>query len=36
MKHYAQIPSYVFKEEMIDSTTILRLDVKEIAGKRRT
>jgi nitroimidazol reductase NimA-like FMN-containing flavoprotein (pyridoxamine 5'-phosphate oxidase superfamily) len=35
MKHYSQKPPYSFTEEMIDRTSILRLDVKEIAGKRR-
>lgn len=35
MKHYAQKPPYAFKEERVDRTTILRLDVKEITGKRR-
>ncbi len=35
MKHYSQKASHVFAEEMMDRTTILRLDVKEIAGKRR-
>ncbi len=35
MRHYGQNPPYSFKEEMIDRTTILRLDVKEITGKRR-
>ena len=35
MKHYTQKPPYVFKEEMIDCTTILRLDVNKITGKRR-
>jgi uncharacterized protein len=35
MKHYTQNPPYLFRDEMIDRTTILRLDVKEITGKRR-
>jgi len=35
MKHYTRNRPYVFKEEMVDRTTILRLDVKEITGKRR-
>jgi uncharacterized protein len=35
MQHYAPKPSYSFPEEMIDRTTILRLDVTEITGKRR-
>jgi uncharacterized protein len=35
MRHYTQKPPYTFKEEMIDRTIILRLDVKEITGKRR-
>jgi uncharacterized protein len=35
MKHYTQKQSYIFRDEMIDRTTILKLDVKEITGKRR-
>jgi nitroimidazol reductase NimA-like FMN-containing flavoprotein (pyridoxamine 5'-phosphate oxidase superfamily) len=35
MQHYTPIQSYSFKDEMIDRTTILRLDVKEITAKRR-
>jgi uncharacterized protein len=35
MTHYAGNSSYSFSDEMIDRTTILRLDVKEITGKRR-
>jgi nitroimidazol reductase NimA-like FMN-containing flavoprotein (pyridoxamine 5'-phosphate oxidase superfamily) len=35
MKHYTRQPSYSFQEEMLERTTILRLDVKEITGKRR-
>lgn len=35
MNHYAPELPYSFKEEMIERTTILRLDVKAITGKRR-
>jgi uncharacterized protein len=35
MQHYAGNASPRFTEEMIDRTTILRLDVTEITGKRR-
>jgi nitroimidazol reductase NimA-like FMN-containing flavoprotein (pyridoxamine 5'-phosphate oxidase superfamily) len=36
MGHYAPGSAHVFPEEMIDRTTILRLEVKEITGKRRS
>ena len=35
MRHYTQETTPVFDEKMIDHTTILRLDVEQIAGKRR-
>jgi hypothetical protein len=35
MAHHGQEPPYDFAEEMIDRTTILRLDATEITGKRR-
>jgi hypothetical protein len=35
MKHYDQEPPYDFVEEMVDRTTILRLDATEVTGKRR-
>jgi nitroimidazol reductase NimA-like FMN-containing flavoprotein (pyridoxamine 5'-phosphate oxidase superfamily) len=33
MHHYTQKWGHVFKEPMIDKTTILRLDIKKITGK---
>jgi uncharacterized protein len=35
MRHYTQITAPVFDEEKIDRTTILRLDVEQMTGKRR-
>lgn len=35
MMHYVRKHLYLFTDEMIDRTTILRLDVKEITGKKR-
>ena len=35
MMHYAQNQPYLFSDEMIDRTNILRLDVKQITGKKR-
>jgi hypothetical protein len=35
MRHYTQMTAPVFDEEKIERTTILRLDVEQIAGKRR-
>lgn len=35
MAHYDQKQPFLFSDEMIDRTTILRLDVKQITGKRR-
>ncbi len=35
MSHYAGHTTHRFTEEMVDRTTILRLDVEEITGKRR-
>ena len=35
MRHYTQMTAPVFDEEKIDRTTVLRLDVEQIAGKRR-
>jgi uncharacterized protein len=35
MRHYTQMTAPVFDEEKIDRTTILRLDVEQITGKRR-
>ena len=35
MRHYTQATAPVFDEEMLDRTTVLRLDVEQIAGKRR-
>ena len=33
MAHYAKGQSYEFREELIERTTILRLDIEEISGK---
>jgi hypothetical protein len=35
MRHYTQMTVPVFDEEKIDRTTILRLDVEQMTGKRR-
>jgi nitroimidazol reductase NimA-like FMN-containing flavoprotein (pyridoxamine 5'-phosphate oxidase superfamily) len=35
MQHYTQVTDPIFDEEKIERTTILRLDVEQIAGKRR-
>jgi nitroimidazol reductase NimA-like FMN-containing flavoprotein (pyridoxamine 5'-phosphate oxidase superfamily) len=35
MRHYTEATAPVFDEKMVDRTTILRLDVEQIAGKRR-
>jgi nitroimidazol reductase NimA-like FMN-containing flavoprotein (pyridoxamine 5'-phosphate oxidase superfamily) len=35
MRHYTRTSALAFDEEMIDRTTILRLDVEQIAGKKR-
>ncbi|MEI6048455.1 MAG: pyridoxamine 5'-phosphate oxidase family protein [Bacteroidota bacterium] len=34
MKHYAGEGEYLYDEKILDRTTILRLDVKEITGKK--
>ncbi len=36
MKHYKRETSPLFKEEVFNRTAILRLDVEEISGKKRT
>ena len=33
MEHYTRESSFSFKEELVEKTTVLRLDVKEISGK---
>lgn len=35
MRHYTETTDPVFDEKMVDRTTILRLDVEQIGGKRR-
>jgi nitroimidazol reductase NimA-like FMN-containing flavoprotein (pyridoxamine 5'-phosphate oxidase superfamily) len=33
MTHYTKKPEHVFKEELVERTTIMRLDVEEISAK---
>jgi hypothetical protein len=35
MRHYTQMTTPVFEEEKINRTTILKLDVEQMSGKRR-